>query len=321
MKSKYLVVLAIVVAMLMLGLCAGCAADDSKPSEGVTPSLPTSTTGTNETAVPSEEPLPSPTPALTPTPEPTPEPVTQLPPLESVTVESNPLLYDFLNSCVDWHVSVHRDQIESTMYVVWHDTTPHILYVDNYVIQAGITFPPGGQAIERHELTPGQLTTFELAVQKSPTSQLLSEDGWNLFVFAGPEVARVYDAGIELWSAVDYTDGNPMPFLESGEGWPTEWLRREPYVSAIKERRGIDMTSSWWDTWNYLGVYKFVPSANGMNVGDAYVKCTGIDSFEYHTNGSVYSNVHWNEIENDLYHIGNIIPGIHDPYNGITFTP
>ena len=75
----------------------------------------------------------------------------------------------------------------------------------------------------------------------------------------------------------------------------------------------------WWDTWEFLGVYKFQPGPEGINPGSAYFVCTGIDSFEYHNNGTVLTNVPFLDIYKDAERIGNVIPGIHDPKNGYQY--
>lgn len=314
MKSKYLVVLAIIAAMLTLGFCAGCAADDGKASGDVEPSKPSesqSAISSNETEAPVA--TPTPTPAPTPTPEPTPEPVTQLPPLESVTVENNPLLYDFMHRCLGWHTSP-----PGYYFILHHVTTPGTLYSSTYTTQGQVVFPAVGDAVARAELSDKQLEGYTTILENADEFDIYSEGDWVL-LSATPYMKEFAQLDITFTTVEGQSEDNP--FVSSGEGWPTEWLRRAPYASAIQEALGMDMSSSWWDTWRYLGVYKFVPSANGMNVGDVFIKCTGIDSFEYHSGADVYTDVHWNEIEDDLYHTGNTIPGIHDPYVGITFTP
>ena len=319
MKSKYLVVLAIAAAMLTLGLCAGCAAEDGKPDESVKPSESQSPISSNETAAPSATLAPISTPEPTPPPESTPEPVTQLPPLESVTVEANPLLYDFMNGCMDWHTSLMSGGTVYGLYLLRHESSPNILYCASYTTQGQSTLPVLCSELSRLVLSDKELAAFETSMSALSDSDVRSEDGWT-FYLCGDHNYTVFNATGIIFSGDTLNTPEP-PFVIAGDGWPTEWLRREPYVSSIRENLGFDMSNSWWDTWCYLGVYKFVPSASGMNVGDTYIKCTGIDSFEYHSGAEVYTDVHWNEIEDDLYHIGNIIPGIHDPYNGITFTP
>ena len=312
MKSKYLVVLAIVVAMLMLGLCAGCATDDSESSEGVTPSEPTSTAGMNEAAVPSEGPLPSPTPAPTPTPEPTPEPVTQLPPLESVTVEDSPLLYDFMHRCLGWHVSP-----TGYFFVLHNITTPNILYSSTYTTQGQVVFPTVGDAVARAELSEKQLEGYRTILRNAGESDIYPEGDWVLLSVT-PYMKEFAQLDITFTTVEGQSEENP--FVSSGEGWPTEWLRREPYASAIKEAMGLNVSDSWWDTWRYLGKYDLIPTPSSSSVLPASVVVTGYDRFTYtDKDGNVFDNWDWDWIRDVCDFQGRYIDGIYDPEVGAFF--
>lgn len=72
----------------------------------------------------------------------------------------------------------------------------------------------------------------------------------------------------------------------------------------------------WWDTWELGETYRLRPGPKGINPGNVYFVCTGIDSFEYYNNGTVYMDASFVDIYKDAERIGCVVPGIHDPENG-----
>lgn len=310
-KNSFKVFALAIAAATLAFLFTGCASEKTPSSTDEIPQAET----TPDVDVTATLPPPTPSPEPTATPEPTPAPVTQLPALDTVTVESNPLLYDFMNGCVDWHVHVFDREYDGGLRVMWHDSSPNIVYVDNYIVQAGFTTPPMGQKIERHELSSRDAKVFHDVVNKSADNLSFKEGEWNLFVVAGSEVRRLYDENIELWSAMDYTTGNPRPFLEDGSGWPTEWLRREPYVTYLRENQGVDMNDPFWDMFQLYGVYKMVPGEHATPVGSPTITCTGFEMFRFENEGYVQENVSWDEIRDDCNHIGYNIPGIYKAWD------
>lgn len=89
------------------------------------------------------------------------------------------------------------------------------------------------------------------------------------------------------------------------------------HEDSVEEYTSAD--DPWWDTWELGATYRLQPGPEGVNPGNAYFICTGIDSFEYHNNGTVLTNVPFLDIYKDAERIGNVIPGIHDPKNGYQY--
>lgn len=292
-KNSFKVFALAIAAAMLAFLFAGCASEKTPDSTDEVPQ----TTTTPDVDAAMTLPLPTPSPEPTATPEPTPPPVTELPALDTITVESNALLYDFVNGCVDWHVHIFDREYDGGLRVMWHDSSPNIVYVDDYIVQAGFTTPPRGQKIERHELNEHESEVFHDVVNKSADNLSFKEGEWNLFVVAGSEVRRLYDENIELWSAMDYTTGNPRPFLEDGSGWPTEWLRREPYITYLREE-GVDMNDPWWDTWNYRGEYELSKSHLSKMDYQAWVRADNVDDFyEWDSDGYTNEHLDWEQVK------------------------
>lgn len=278
------------------------------PDNSVT--LPIESLALPETAEPSVPPV---TPE--PTAEPTPEPVLDLPLKETVNCEETPLLYDFLYSCLDWHVPVLVEKTDPCMYLLRHDSTPNILYVSWYVVQNGYSLPPAPCAYERRELTVEELDTLNKVWFSLPSEYLVREGEWELCIYGGEAVEPLESTGIRFWTMQGYPEGTTRPFLEDGTGWPTEWLRREPYVTNIKERLGIDMNDPFWDLFRLQGTYEMVPGEHATPVGTPKITCTGFKTFRFEHNGQVLEDVSWDEIRDDCNHIGYNIPGIYNAWD------
>lgn len=298
-------------------LCLLCACGTTDVNEGDTPSEHPEPTHTHQTEALSPEDTSSADPVFsaTPTPEPTEPPVTQLPDPEAISAEETPLLYDFVYSCLDWHVSIHRDEYNSSLYILRHRSAPSILYTDYYEVQAGYTFPPVGSRIERHELSVEETTRFDAAAERLSESYIVRDGDWTLYIMGEGARQILQDTGITFWYAADYTYGNELPFLEDGSGWPTEWLRREPYVSLLKEE-GLDMTDPWWDTWNYMGVYYMEPLSGPATYGRPKLTCLGVERFEYKSDNGIVEEMTWEDVQLDCAKTNYCIPGIYDPSVG-----
>lgn len=194
--------------------------------------------------------------------------VISLPDLSEVSSIYTPLMYDFLNSCLDWHVPIHRESLNSEFYIMRNLNTPIYIYTDFYAMQEGYTLPPCGGQIVQMEIEPERLKAMEIAITKLPEERVLREGDWELLLLELHSDDGTTGFSSEgTWGGFStrnfgviysYTDGNPRPFLVDGTGWPTSWLRREPYASLLKES-GINILDPWWDEWRYMGEYVLAP--------------------------------------------------------------
>lgn len=247
------------------------------------------------------------------TPTPTQEPVTELPDIEDVQIGSEPLLYDFLCGCLDWHISIHRDTIDSDLYILRHSSSPNILYTDWYIIQSGYTTPPQGSTIERYVLNQRDLDTFESALNNIPDEYKVTHGEWQLIIYAG-EAARVLNmTRLTFRSAHRYAEGRVPPFVSDGTGWPTEWLRREPYVSRLRDISAIDMSDSWWDTFSVEGRYDLVPTDEGAQGPTYFAICTGVREFSFcDSSGNVSRGMSWDLLRETCNSLRCDIEGIYE---------
>lgn len=199
-----------------------------------------------------------------------------LPAAETVDPSKYPYMYDFLYGCLGWHTDIRHEAWGTDTYIMRHRNAPYILFVDMYVIQDDMVFPPSGQQIERHELNATELDLFDAAVAKSDSRYIVTEGEWEFIVYN----ESMYNLGIRLWDAEDYTEGLNPTFIENNTGWPSSYLRREPYASRLLDKYGIDIRDEWWDTFRYSAVYMLYPT--DIDLGVYYLVCTNVDEFEFH---------------------------------------
>lgn len=243
---------------------------------------------------------------------PTASPIQELPLLENINPEVDPLLYDFVAGCLDWHLSIHRDKIDSDLYVLRHESSPEILYTDWYIIQGGYATPPQGSTIERIVLNDRDLDTYNAALHEIPDAYILHSNGWELVIYAGQAASILNRNNLLLRSEFKYTDGTEPPFIQSGEGWPTDWLRKEPYVSKLRESSSIDMSSEWWDTFKLRATYTLTDVNGAATPEKYYAVCTNVREFMlYDKNGAVASEVSWDSLRETCNALQYDIPGVY----------
>lgn len=239
-----------------------------------------------------------------------------LPKMSEVKAEQQPLLYDFVFGCLDWHVSIHRDIIDSDLYIIRNLKAPGVLYTDWYPIQSGYSVPPLGSEIETVTLTAREVDNFNAVVTELPEDYILHEGDWELIIYAGDAARLLRQCGFSFRGQYKYTDSRVPPFIVTGSGWPTDWLRREPYLTAL-QNAGIDMNDAWWDKFNYRAEYKLLDDSGTMTPEGYYVICTGVREFTFcdgegtKSQGMTWDNLMYtcNTLEcnlGDLYHHGDI---------------
>ncbi len=246
------------------------------------------------------------------TPIPTREVITELPPIEKIGPVESPLLYDFVCGCLDWHVSIHRDVLDSDLYILRHTSSPEILYTDWYIMQSGYTTPPQGSKVERVTLKPRELDAFDSALTNISDEYKVRDGEWELIIYAG-EAARVLnDTQITFRIRHGYAEGRVPPFITDGSGWPTDWLRQEPYLTRLRETSDIDMTDVWWDTFALEGKYELVPVGIDEGTVKYYALCTGVREFSFcDDQGNVARGMSWDSLRETCNALQMDIPGIY----------
>lgn len=244
---------------------------------------------------------------------PTEQPITELPPIEDIKPGVDPLLYDFVAGCLDWHIPISRDVIDSDLYILRHESSPEILYTDWYIIQGGYATPPQGSEIERVVLNARDLDTYNAALNEIPDAYIIRNNGWELVICAGQAASILGRNQLMLRSEFKYADGRNPPFLESGEGWPTDWLRREPYVSKLLSSSDIDMSSEWWDTFRLRASYRLTGADGAPCKEGYYAVCTNVWEFMLcDSSGTVATGMSWDALRETCNALQYDIPDVYE---------
>lgn len=295
-----------VIGLLCICLCllGGCDAEPSQPPAEETPPAISTTEPSepvNDSSIETQQPTTAPELPEEPN---SPEPVEvvkvrELPNPESLSYTETPLLYDFVHGCLDYHAPIRRDLIESEFYIMRHSSCPEVLHCDWYMIQEDYAMPPLGSRITSVEIDPEYLESIEPLIEKLPAERRLVEGDWELLLLTLYDEAGVCgfdDDG--KWGEMTprmfavlqaYTDGLFKQEVNAGAGWPTEWLRREPYCEKMSVLPVLKLEDSWWDSWVFRKQYSIVREADGEVLG--YVSTSQPEMFdvyseEYSNNGA-----------------------------------
>lgn len=241
-----------------------------------------------------------------------------LPEETEISPVKHPLLYDFIVGCLDWHVSINRGVLESDLYLMRNTKAPETIYTDWYPIQAGYTVPPLGSKVETVELSVRQLDMYNTVVSEIPEAYVLREGDWELVIYAGDAARAFQQYDFDFRSKYRYTDARVPPFIASGAGWPTEWLRREPYCASMREA-GIEILDGWFDLFQYRSEYVLLKD-DGTSTEEGYsVVCTGVREFALKDGtGKMSFGLTWDNVREtcnalqcnlgDFYHHGDWTP-------------
>ena len=296
-----------VIGLLCICLCllGGCETETSKPPVEEVPPV-SATAGPDKQVSDDQQPVNEPGTDDQPPAEElsSPEPVEvvkvrELPNPEDLSCTETPLLYDFVYGCLDYHAPIRRDLIESEFYIMRHSSCPEVLHCDWYMVQEDYAMPPLGSRITSVEIDPEYFESIEPLIEKLPAERRLVEGDWELLLLTLYDEAGIYGFNDEgKWGEMTprmfavlqaYTDGLFKQEVNAGAGWPTEWLRREPYCEKMSVLPMLKLEDAWWDSWVFRKQYPIVREADGEVLG--YVSTSQPETFdvyseEYSNNGA-----------------------------------
>lgn len=243
-----------------------------------------------------------------------------LPEIGDVGLEDSALLWDFVNGTIGWHTDVNPGLIKSDTYILRNLSHPEILYVDYYVCN-NPGLPGNSQGISIVTLTSEELEGLNGAAQKLSSDRVIRDNDWEMYLLlqlggsnsgsadpieacltyydsAGivPEAAKgehdrtgkrtdCFGVSISVINGEPPDDSYPQGRAPSdnGQGYATDWLRKESYASSLLANLQIDIYDVFWDSWTLQRRYVFV---NENNVIGGYVVPIDVDQF------AVYSDMY-----------------------------
>ena len=214
-----------------------------------------------------------------------------LPDLSMVYMDTNPMIYDFINSSITyrWDGPLDESQLgDGTILEDWgffyaimfRESNPNTIFVENYSYGENLVEPALGTKPIAVDINNQQVDSMMNLIQDGNISEsrvfqesinLGNEEydgNWILLAVSEydnglkePSGSYVNDStsdgtwcGIPLQNLKNQMENGLMyeTVYDDGMGFPTEWLMKEPFKSAVRKFAGLDMNDSFWQNFNYM---------------------------------------------------------------------
>lgn len=188
-----------------------------------------------------------------------------LPRLSQVDSDKNPMLFDFLNSSITYKMNnvENIDKIGFYYALLQNKHNKKDIYVEYYNYAESLVYPTIGSKPKALTLNKEQISNIDNFASKMSKNRVFEEGDWVMYLISEYNAGdNQYDYcdNIGRWGGIDMKQfqsndkGLMYELVNSGFGWPTEWLRKEPYINTMK-KQGYDVNDSFWDQYN-VGSYK-----------------------------------------------------------------
>ena len=224
-----------------------------------------------------------------------------LPTLSQIDKGENPILYDFVNSSISYQSDINPENLGFYYaFLQDKDQKDNQVYVSYYDYGESFNYPPLGDKPIKIDLNNEELENFNNYTKKINKDRKFTEGDWNLYLISQYNVTGSFEseegiynycdsvgryAGIDLIEKVNKHRQNGLmkQTIDGGLGYPTEWLRKEPYIRTMYNA-GYDMNDNFWDRYN-VGSKKIYKNKN--NSEDILeVELYQIDTFKFKFEGS-----------------------------------
>jgi hypothetical protein len=184
-----------------------------------------------------------------------------LPDISLVSAEDTPMLYDFVNGSIGWKWDYNILPLDMFFALVWKPDEPTDVFVSYYSIAEIAKYPPLGSTPIQYRLTEQEAKVIKSSIDNM-SSDLVHEEGEYQIAlikeYLMPDEANIYDGLDEdyKWGGMNFlrfTDptvikAGPMEVrVDSGEGYPTDWLRKPEWAAQLLEVTHIDISWDFWD--------------------------------------------------------------------------
>lgn len=191
-----------------------------------------------------------------------------LPDLIDVDSSTNPILYDFINSSISYHEDIPNIQDFGFFYAILqnNENPKYETYIEYYTFGENMIRPTIGNKYKNMNLNQSEADAIKDFGSKIPENlnRKFNENSkwgnWTLYIISeysvDPEVDRYYSCTAERWAGMklkDFIDRSKDSFkspmydfvFEKGNGYPLEWLQKEPY-KEILYKDGYDVNDEFW---------------------------------------------------------------------------
>ena len=184
---------------------------------------------------------------------------TGLPSISEINVNDSPILYDFVNSSIGYKSDINSKDFGFYYVIALNKEDKENVFIEYYSYGEKMTFPSLGTAPKKYSIE-GLEESFKDFFTKIDKNRIYHEGDWT-FIFVSQyndNQMGQFDScdAIGRWGGIDFIKafetieiGKMQKTIESGVGWPTDWLRKEPYLTTMI-LEGYDMNDPFWTKYN-----------------------------------------------------------------------
>lgn len=177
---------------------------------------------------------------------------------------SMPVLWDFLNGSMGWKSDVDVTGLGCMFFAVaFNDKNPDSIYVSYYGYGEEIILPPCGTVPLKKVLLDTDVIAVKNAISTMSDERVYEQGEWTVVLVNEHSSYddRVYDsldnnyrwAGVSFVGMNEWNPGPMQRYIDEGDGYPTDWLRKETFVNNLYIN---DIYDEFWDHYRVEQVIK-----------------------------------------------------------------
>ena len=236
---------------------------------------------------------------------------TNLPLASEVDPDKNPIMSDFVRGSLTykWNknlseygffyaIMINEKDLKETLDGKYENSDKkRTIYVSKYIYGQKYTYPIIGSTIYEFAMNKETAENINKFVNNMSSNRVFKEDGWKMAIVSSENIHdpknknQNYDyttknGSTDEWAGLNFSkvvqdENRPLDMYKvvyGDFGWPTEWLRKEPYNKNMK-LEGYNVNDPFWDRYNIGSTLTYVKK-NNENV-KLKVKVVQLDSFEF----------------------------------------
>ena len=246
----------------------------------------------------------------------------KLPKLNQINPDKNPILYDFVNSSISYRSNINPSDWGFYYAVLQDQRNKGVIYVEYYTYGEKLTFPSLGTAPYSLKLNESEISYVDNFSKKMSSNRIYGEKysndnqmfNWKCLIISqystsdedinGDSKFNYCDkvgrwAGIDMIQFIGKSEGLMSQTINSGVGWPINWLKKAPYSKKILQYEGYDVNDDFWNKYN-IKSFKMYKDGNGNTLK---VEVAQLDRFRLKINGD-YVNMNKFQLEEYLKNQG-----------------
>lgn len=238
----------------------------------------------------------------------------ELPDLIDVNPKINPYLYDFINGSLGYNTKesfIDYGFYYAILYRPEKINNDKSMYVSYYSYAETITRPILGNSPSYLHLTDEQIKRINDNIEFLAKNRIFYDNEYCLLIISQNQIdvdkeyrdnIVNYCDNIGRWLNIDFSNiaqnkkGNMYNIIYTdGNGWPLEWLNKEPYKEILK-RNGYDLSNSFWKIYNIDSYNEYI-NDNGDKI-KVYVD--QLNRFKFKLNDERWVYLNTNQLERML---------------------